>query len=369
MIACAPAGLLMDSHEEVLFVYLGDSLPRYARASLELASEFSGLGVHLIGSAKFEPFAHRAKARFTAIEDFYDPSEAAGAFHRLEFSHSFRAGFWLRALERLFVLEQYMAREGLDSAFHAELDQLLFRTDILVSRLRTLPERGLFLPFHHSSAAVASVLYCNSRSVLRELLQAAGDGDKFPNEMALIAGWAESTPNRVHALPTLASLIISGSPMLPSGVQPVSATALGGVVDAAQLGQWVAGIDPRNVPIGERPRTKFADAPSPALLSRTQLAHLQFSFSRAQGTLMCRYAESNTVQLFNLHIHAKIHRSLTRSADALERLFQDANSPSAATLPGTRWMQIADYMRRAAQFVGQDPLRAPVRLLRHLTRR
>ena len=160
----------MSNSREVHFVYLGPNLPRYGLASIELAARYSGINVHLIGNAQMARSLRHSPARFTAVEDFYNQAEFRKASENVTSPNSFRQGFWLKTLERFFVLSQYMSTENLDSIFHAELDQLLFRVDFLLPKLDETGQRGLFLPFHTAEKAMASVLYCNSPGALRSLL-------------------------------------------------------------------------------------------------------------------------------------------------------------------------------------------------------
>ena len=98
----------MSFSREVNFVYLGKTLPDYGLASIELASRYSGLNVRLIGNASMARSLKNSSAKFTAVEDFYDEKEFKEASKSLTSPHSFRQGFWLKTLERFFVLSQYM---------------------------------------------------------------------------------------------------------------------------------------------------------------------------------------------------------------------------------------------------------------------
>ena len=329
----------MSFSREVNFVYLGKSLPNYGLASIELASRYSGLNVRLIGNASMARSLRNSPARFTAVEDFYDDQEFVETSKRMISPHSFRQGFWLKTLERFFVLSQYMAKENLDSIVHAELDQLLFRVDLLHSKLDEEKRLGLFLPFHKSDKAVASLLYCNSQEALRSLLDFSSKAETFPNEMILIANWAKENPEQVFSLPTMAS-IVNLSPSFPNSALALNSNQIGGVVDAAQLGQWVAGIDPRNVPAGEIPMTKFADEPKESMLTRNQLAELKFYFNAKDGVLNVEYGKEIYTRLFNLHIHSKIHSHLLRSDSSLERMFYQANQILPTLIPGVRRAQL-----------------------------
>jgi hypothetical protein len=344
----------MSFPREVIFVYLGKNLPSYGFASIELASRYSGVDVRLIGNASMARSLRNSSAKFTAVEDFYDEKEFIEASKRIISPHSFREGFWLKTLERFFVLSQYMERENLDSIFHAELDQLLFRVDFLLSKLEEEKRHGLFLPFHTRDLAVGSVIYCNSQGALRSLLDFASTAGTFSNEMKLLASWAEQNVEQVFPLPTMASEV-NLSPKSSFLASTLSSNHIGGVVDAAQLGQWVAGIDPRIVPAGELPSTKFTGTTSDSMLTPDQLAKLKFSFNAQDGVLHIEYGKEIYTKLFNLHIHSKIHSHLLRSDSSLERIFYQANQILPTLIPGVRRVQLQSRFKGIIKGVVRNP--------------
>ena len=108
------------------------------------------------------------------------------------------------------------------------------------------------------------------------LIQMAGSGESFNNEMDLLARWSKTNPTSAFALPTLATEILGRNFIIPENIKCLKAQDIDGIVDAAQLGQWVAGIDPRNVPISEHPTSKFVDQDAPSHLNRNLLEELKF---------------------------------------------------------------------------------------------
>ena len=181
---------------DLVFIYLGANLPRYVPASLRLAERHSGLDVTFIGNRDFRPHIPRVGVDFVDVESFYAPSAFAQAGAKVSLSADFRGGFWLKTLERLFVLEQFMAATARKSLLHAELDQLTFRVDLLLENLLLSPRKGIFFPFHSERKAVASVLFCNDIGSISDLLMNASSGPAFENEMELLVRWALASPDR-----------------------------------------------------------------------------------------------------------------------------------------------------------------------------
>jgi hypothetical protein len=333
-------------------------LPKYAIASLELASKHSGLPITLLGNENIRRQLGKTAANFIPIESFYNNDIFTQAAKRIRFPSSFRDGFWLKTLERFFVLSQYMTSHNLSSIFHAELDQLLFGVDQLLSNLGTTTRRGLFIPFHDDRHAIGSIFYCNSNESLKSLLDFVSFGDFFESEMVAIANWAKLNPQQVFRLPTLIDVIgkkskESKDSNLKKNV--LNHTVIKGIVDAAQLGQWVGGIDPRNVPIGAKPQNKFVDKPDIDLLTRDQLQKVKFNFNSDTLNLSVELDKKVRTTLYNLHLHSKIHMYLLRSDPKLARLFSLANQLEPSVFPGTRYKQIRTRTLEFVRLVIERP--------------
>lgn len=363
----------------VTFVYLGQELPRYARASLHLAARTSGLYPELICSDSIADSIRVPDVDVIPISGFYNPSDFRAASSRIAYPVDFRGGLWHHSVERLFVLAQFMAFTKRPRLFHAELDQLLFRCDMLVSELDKRQTRDLLVPFHAPDRAVASVLYCGDLEALHSLTEYATSIAAFRNEMELIASWSKGHTDSVRALPTLYHLLHGSEAVLPVGVSALDVQELGGVVDAAQLGQWVGGVDPRNVPFPKAPATKFVDAEEAGLLSAQDLKGLRFDLAADTGELNCTSPGSGMVRIYNLHLHSKVHAALVRHGPALARLIADANLVRPSRIPGTRSTQIrargkesitkavsnpqrvvSELQRRANVALGRRPSSAPL---------
>jgi hypothetical protein len=340
------------------FIYLGSKLPDYALASLRLAKEFSGLSPHLIANASLERSIPRSLVEFTSVEDFYSSEAFSDASKYILSAHEFRNGFWLRSFERLFVLEQFARQSGETKIMHAELDQLLFRVDVLAKKLTETPERGIFAPFHNEDAALGSLLYVNDIPSLSALVDSSLWGRTFFNEMELLAWWARNNPQRARAFSTPASLFRPAAVENLRPVETLSHLKAGGLIDAAQLGQWVGGIDPRNIPLTEGPYNHFVDAEHPMLLSRSELLSLRMRLDTGAGFLTLESPNSKPVNLYNLHLHSKEHKFLARTPGNLLKLIESSNLSQPSALPGARNRQIWVHLTDAVQHALLNPDKA-----------
>jgi hypothetical protein len=353
----------------IFFVYLADSMPSYGTASLKLAKKMSNSQIHIIGNEGLRQAARGSGVGFTCVDEFYSPKSFEEAKDNLSSDPSFRNGFWIKSLERLFILEQFYESRNLTSIFHAELDQLLFDTEKLIHGLNSATEKGIFFPFHSKDAVVASVLFINDLNAIQSVIKLAKSGESFNNEMMLLARWATLNPSRAFALPTLATEIKDSSAILPTGVAQIDVGRIGGIVDAAQIGQWVGGIDPRNVPIREKPITKFVDAESPGLLTRNDLTSLNLELIHQGRELYCRLA-NRKIRIYNLHLHSKAHLKILNGKPSIQKLIEESNALSPLEIPGMRRIQFAAYVSKLIKIAQTNPARIfleiKLRFLYHL---
>ena len=330
-----------DSRPLLVFIYVGKSLPEYALPSLSLAAEFSGCRIILVGNQSQAKQLDSISVVFVPIERFYDSSKFVRASRNVGFSQDFRKGFWLKTLERFFILEQFMEHGNLAYAMHAELDQLVFGVDSLIQRLESSDRSFLAFPFHVPSRGVASLFFANSLSTLQALNSFATGGEPFISEMDLLGNFAREFPNLVAPIPTLASvkkpswLELSGS----SFPAVLNYEELGGVADAAQLGLWVAGLDPRNIPLSQNPATKYLQPSDKYLLTRQDLLGQRFHMQGSE--LFVESEESGElIRVYNLHLHSKPHSELVKDTNLLRRLLEESSSNFPTVIPGMRRRQL-----------------------------
>lgn len=345
----------------VSFVYIGEKLPNYAIPSIKIASETSGARIQLIGNSSVAKSVKKKYADFIAIEDFYSRDLFSEASKRITSDQNFRNGFWIKSLERFFVLDQFAKYTSQKNLLHAELDQLLFGVNELVSQIEKTTKRGIFLPFHNPNSAVASIVYINDFSSLESLIRTASTGETFNNEMSLISVWAKQNPEKIFALPTLATIEKGSSKVVPKGVKVLSELDTQGAVDAAQIGQWVAGIDPRNLAFNIKPETKFVDPEAEGLLSEKDLRSFVFDLSSNQRELQVTNSYG-TSRLYNLHLHSKVHKILMSRNFSLQKLLALANEHDRHQLPGTRTTQLGWYLNKVLLAIKSDPGRVHVEI-------
>lgn len=336
----------------VTFIFLGESIPSYAEHSLRIASKFSNQDVLLIGNEVALSRVSESGIQTIAIESFYNPKIFQEVQGKLSGDMHFRDSLWLRSLERFFVLEQFMEVYGREEVFHSELDQFLFNTTKLVNKLRTSGFRGSFVPVHSHKAVVASIFYCNELSSLKDFISFVESVTSFSSEMELLAKWAQSSGSSSFIqLPSTHNYIHSEFQPVFANTRLISHMTIDGVVDPAELGQWFTGIDPRNVPIRQIPRNKFIGPVDNINLQPQELALMHLQFEEHSNQLSLKFYDNQTVDIYNLHIHSKIHSRYFLDNDYFANFLKLINSDIPVRFPGTRFEQIKDFIRSYSRLI------------------
>jgi len=233
------------------------------------------------------------------VEDFskwFVGTEFKGFLEQSAFDQDFRKGFWSMTLLRLFVLSQYMRRKKLEKIAHAELDVLIFLNQKVISQLDSHGS-GLFVPWIPSKTAIASFMYTNDSASFERFIEFVMAHPGYLNEMQLLHGFLSEHPESAYGLPTV-DAIFEPTESFKLPVNQLSEATVGGLFDAARLGQWVFGIDPRNVKSFFR-LNQYSERD---VLHHGPMAP-KVTSERSSGVRLEVFGKTRTV--FNLHIHSK----------------------------------------------------------------
>ena len=281
----------------LVFVYLGREIPNYTHASLRFAAKgHSGKTVLLTNSS------HQLSGDSAyEVEDFqswYDPSHFHSFRENTTLDPHFRGGFWLHVVERFFVLRQYMERHKLDGLFHAELDVMVF--DLFgVAEACNAHGSGIFAVPDSSSRALASLFYVNLGKKFDHFLSFALSQTDMRNEMDMIGSYLTAFPENGHALPSHAVLNEDEYRLTPSALASDF-----GLFDANGFGQWLFGVDPKNVRLTVRNHYR-----NPTVLFPVHRA--RFNIPLFGRSLTVRIPGGTAFRLRTLHVHSKIVPRLT----------------------------------------------------------
>jgi hypothetical protein len=281
----------------LVYVWVGAKLPAWARLSLQLAKKTSGLEVVLLCNRSIG-LVHGV-ARQYYIEDFYIQPQILLDSYKLARA-DFRRGFLIKTTERFFILHQFLSKYSIHSIFHAELDNMVFNISLLADKLNQIGY-GLFCPRDAVNRGIASLIYINNPDSLKEFTDLALEKLEIDtNDMELLGECLKKSKN-YYSLPTEASVsLIEDSQSLDH----VSEELTEGIFDAAAIGQFLFGIDPRNcnglLYNGFENENKGCNLWK--LRFSIDLQHGRASISQNDG--------KNITNLYNIHVHSKLFNQL-----------------------------------------------------------
>jgi hypothetical protein len=255
------SGLARSPEHSLAFVHLGPVIPAYTRDTLRQARLFNTCPIYLVaGRDALAGFALEPDWRIEPVpSESLARSEAHREFERRStLDRSFRDGFWTYTTERFFVLQSLMEERALRHVFHLENDVTLY-----VDLGQLLPVFKAHYPqlagtFDNDQRCIPGFVYlraAESLSPLTEFIASAFQNQAGPgiNDMALLAAYRQiHGPARFGSLPIVPrdypQPLVSqrGHQTTDPAAYSHQIEAFDSVFDAAALGQYLGGVDPRN---------------------------------------------------------------------------------------------------------------------------
>jgi hypothetical protein len=248
----------------LLFIHIGPELPPWLSPALQQARLFNSCPIVL--AAEGQALAGtRLPASLgvsqVALQEL-GISEKQRRFREISpLDRTFRGGFWTYTSERFFIVESVMAKLSLGDVVHLENDVLLYCSlESLVPRLSRVYD-GIAATFDNDQRCVPGFVYfpqLRSAAALTDFLLAAlqqlaaTPTAQGVNDMILLGAFRK-----------LGRVAIDHLPIVPPDYPRELRSAVGGVAsdpacysrhfgtlgcvfDAAALGQFLGGVDPRN---------------------------------------------------------------------------------------------------------------------------
>ena len=282
----------------LVYHYGGPAIPDYAVVTLRKVVSLWPSEVFLLHSSSHPPIIEGLIS-----EDFkawYSADQFQEVLQRSHMDGEFREGFWLHALERFFVLSQWMAITGWKRLLHAELDVRLFDHGDMFERLDAVGA-AVFMPRASIHQAGANWLYCNDPEALKlivnEFCRRADEGF----EMQLLARFMDDFPSMVRAVPSHSSVESPDSSEVEYAA--ISLQEIGRIVDVHPLGTWMLGQDRRNIPNQPVFNHFYYEE-----LGSEKLRDVRYHYSWVHRRLEVRHRQGSSYPVAALHVHSKIMR-------------------------------------------------------------
>ena len=223
----------------MILVHYGLDFPEYIQDCVRQIKKFNpDMTVHILTESQ-----QSVEGARVVTLDTVPKSETHIKFNEAsKLDRDYRGGFWHAAAERFMAISDYMKYTNLKDVFHIEYDNLVYMDLSRLFHVFQKHYRHIAIPTDCPSRVIPSFMYFRNTESIEHMTQyMTTNVSKFTNEMALLKSYMNVFPDRMKALP------IARPPYAPSDYTN-HWDEFQCVFDAAALGQYIGGVDPRNIP-------------------------------------------------------------------------------------------------------------------------
>lgn len=208
-----------------------------------------------------------------------------------QLDNQFRGGFWALTSARFFYLYEFMRKYAIENVIHLENDVLIYyNIDVLDGML---DKTKIYLPFDTFTRNIASIMFIPSQDILKAVLDkydfAKNDMENFSSIQAE-TGLINNFPIFINNT--------DGSPEYQFVTRGYEDFHM--IFDAAAIGQYLGGVDPRNIPGNTR---GFVN--ETCIIKYDQYNFIWKMIDHIKRPFIVITDSTGNIPIFNLHIHSK----------------------------------------------------------------
>jgi len=295
----------------VILTHLGESVPLYIKDCVHQIRLWSGIKIYVI----LEP-VHKTHTFWTDLASMYSVTLVFTdtlhlTDHHVAFRNGFqgdtqfRKGYWKHVKERFFYIEELMLRDSLDQVISMEYDVLIYMDlNLVIDKLKQSFQTLRFVRDNDERGHPA-FLYCPSVSMICDFNQFLVKIIHTPLEdMQALAAYAHNYPEKVRSLPVLTNdmkcvnrISKCGHTVKDPGMLSLNSDNFGFLFDSLVVGQWVGGIDSRNM--GGKKISRYENESAVY-----NIHELGFSWKKDPNTFLWK-PYCKTIPLVMIHVHSK----------------------------------------------------------------
>ena len=306
-------GGLTAQDYSIVFIHIGKEIPLYLEDAVAQARSFNSDCDIILIANETAIDVHKSlfpdnTLTYISCESLQKSPEHFQFLSTTQSDIHSRDGFWRYTSECFLYLYDFMEQYQMFNVFHLEYDNMLYADlgELLPIFENLYP--GIAGTFDNDQRCIPGFVYASSPSAMKSLSACfASSASKSLNDMEVLALFKNThSPNEIYHLPILTREYAASFPLVsPFGhtVKSKNPYFFGidffhSIFDAAALGQFLGGIDPRNGPsipgfINE------SCVFNPALLTIEWLSDEQ---NRLVPYLL---DNGNLYRINNLHVHSK----------------------------------------------------------------
>lgn len=311
---------------EIVFVHFGPKYPKHLILNLKRTCDlFPEISVVLITDLS-DPIkidkANFHKSYFRMDSDYQVLNSL------LSHPKHFRNNFWFTSLARIFALCDYVISKNV-SILHIESD-VLVSSDIPIDQFAKC-DRPIAFTVVGRGSGVASIMWIKNATAaiqLRDYAAKSAEEDPMTTDMKILGHFQEDYPQLVRTLASFPTKSGESCKSLsPEILEDFTYTEnlFGGYFDAADIGRYLLGDDPRN----HRGMKHLREE-----LDTSYLIPREFKYRYSVPRNFLDTETTPNSRFFSLHIHSKNVDAFKseKVGEVLSRAIRDQDNPQAQTL-------------------------------------
>jgi hypothetical protein len=273
---------------DIILVHTGNFFPEHILDCISNLKKYN-FKIHLIISECFSKNIFDDEIIICIEEDL--KNESYNSFNS-KLDQKFRDGFWVRTSSRFILLSNYAEKKKLKHFFHIENDVLLYDDFKNIQKVLTDDEIDFGCVIDSISRCIPSVVYFKDEIISRNLANYIIKNNHLDDMSNLFGFFKENRKSSIN-FPIHPSYIQIGSDIEIDFSNYLK--KFNSIFDAAAIGQYLGGIDPRNLPgntkgfVNEQSFIKPSD--------------YRFLWEKEEPYLLTK--EGYVFKINNLHIHSK----------------------------------------------------------------
>ncbi len=218
-----------NSKKQVILVSTG-VFQSYITTNIDQLLKFD-FNIHVIIDNNF--FDHMEK--YKHLVHLVDASKLCTDFdNKSNLYKNFRNGFWHNASKRMFLLNAHMKQHRIKNVIHLENDVLLY------SDMNYEFDEKMYVTMDSNTRCIPGIMYIPNHELFNKLIE---NYNYSKNDMENLGIFFNNNRNMVHAFP-----IINNSNSIGKTMYNEHFEKFNGIFDGAAIGQYLGGVDPRNIP-------------------------------------------------------------------------------------------------------------------------
>jgi len=271
---------------EIVLVCIGN-FQEYILTNIEQLQDVGNSNITVICNQNFFPRFDNLSVRLVAIENLQSDI-VTNYTKNSPLDRSNKNGFWVHCTSRFFYLAEYMRRRNVENVLHLENDVMLYTKIDTLKKYFQIYE--MFVTMDSKTRCIPGIVYIKNHDVIDRYVQ---NLDIKKIDMYSLGEFYNKNDD------------CGNLPIVGQHHHYGRFTGLfDGVFDAAAMGQYLGGIDPRNS--GGKDTVGFVN-------ETCEIKYNEYKFTWKQKEDGLYYPYLNSYPIYNLHIHSKrLHAFLSK---------------------------------------------------------